>query len=223
MSRAHDFGGGYVPVSDRREMRLPDCVNPNHVPFGNQQKPDPQAYLAAQVQAQKALAAAQYTAWLHQDGCELWDEAWAKRIADRQAAVDRAKVPERIISTVGLHLDVEKALLASGDEAANKEMLHKVVEFCVGPLLDAFNAVVTGDNRPPKRVGPDDPAHNTARDLIEHLTNDRVTKPARDAVRKALDAADGKIASGAHRSPPNLGRALRGSFDVTGLHTGKTP
>lgn len=84
-------------------------------------------------------------------------------------------------------------------------------------------AVVTGDEPTPKRIGPDDPAHNSARDLIDHITADRVTKPARDAVRKALDTADapkqGKLADGAHRAPEGLGKALRGLFSPIGLRT----
>jgi len=86
------------------------------------------------------------------------------------------------------------------------------------------STVVTGDDPAPRRIGPDDPAHNSARELIEHVIADRVTKPARDAVRKALDAADappqGKLPNGAHRAPEGLGKALGRTFANVGLRTG---
>ena len=86
------------------------------------------------------------------------------------------------------------------------------------------STVVTGDDPAPRRIGPDDPAHNSARELIEHVIADRLTKPARDAVRKALDAADappqGKLPNGAHRAPEGLGKALGRTAANVGLRTG---
>ena len=59
-----------------------------------------------------------------------------------------------------------------------------------------------------ERIGPDDPAHRRAHDVIGDILSGKVTKPAREAVRRALDKADAPL-TGRAASDAGLGRAIR--------------
>lgn len=64
---------------------------------------------------------------------------------------------------------------------------------CITRELDALRAAMSED-KASDHVGPDDAAHRSAKDTVDHLVNGRITAPARKAIGDALDTAN--------RAPP---------------------
>lgn len=64
---------------------------------------------------------------------------------------------------------------------------------------------MTEDTPAADHIGPSDNAHRRVREVAEDLSAGKIVKPARDLLRKRLDAADkpdtGKTADGSHRAP----------------------
>lgn len=58
------------------------------------------------------------------------------------------------------------------------------------------------------RDWPDDAPHKAARDVIESIADGKLTRPARTAVRKALDVADAPL-TGRPRMDEALNRSVR--------------
>ena len=156
-------------------------------------------------------------------GCDLSGFSVPRMAACRDAAPDVLRpgpvefIPDRNATDKRLYgswyqrasqQDAHEPDLIAGLEGANRH-LSMLLSSARQTIEDLQRRLAAADDAPAReRIGPDDAAHRNVRDTIDHLLGGKVTKPAREALGKALEKADAPP-TGRAASDAGIGRAIR--------------